>query len=542
MAELTVAMAQLDFLVGGVEINAKKIVAAIARARDELGADLVCFPELALTGYPPEDLLWRPGLYKKIEAVLPEIVQAAANINVIFGMPRRDNDVLFNSAIWIRDRQIVGYYDKHELPNYSVFDEKRYFTCGTNAMVVNVKNIPVGVTICEDVWFAQPTRQAVQAGAQVVININASPFHLGKIQDREDVVVERALENACPIVYLNLVGCQDELVFDGASFVVDGDGRIIQRCIAFGETIELARFNVDSTTSRLVPKTLTLNRYPDRETSAYQALVFGVRDYIQKNGFNGAVLGLSGGIDSALTLCIAVDALGAKNVEAVMLPSRYTAQMSLDDAQKLAENLGVNYRVMSIEPAFSVFLDTLANEFTGLAPDVTEENIQARCRGVILMAISNKTGKMVLTTGNKSELATGYSTLYGDMAGGYNVLKDVPKMLVYQLSEYRNRISPVVPRRIIDRAPTAELRFNQTDQDSLPPYPVLDAIIERYVEQDVSLEQMIADGFDAETVRKVIRMLDRNEYKRRQGPPGVRITPRAFGKDRRYPITSGYKE
>ncbi len=535
---LRVAMAQTNFLVGDIAGNADKIRQAVARARDELNADVVVFPELSLTGYPPEDLLLRDGLYQQVEAALAGIAPACRGIVAVLGYPRRHQGRVYNAAGVMRDGAMVAHYHKQCLPNYSVFDEKRYFSPGDQPCVVDIAGVPVALSLCEDIWFEQPARQARAAGARLLLNLNASPFHLGKSAQREQVVAERARENRLPVVYVNLVGGQDELVFDGASFVVDETGGLCQRLPSFKEELAVVEFALGA--EAVSPRGGAVAPLPDDEAAAYQALVLGVADYVGKNGFKGVVLGLSGGIDSALSLVVAVDALGAENVEAVMLPSRYTSRMSLEDAEALAATLGVDYRVISIEPVFEAFMGVLADEFAGTRADVTEENIQARSRGVILMAISNKKGKLVLSTGNKSEMAVGYSTLYGDMAGGLDVLKDVPKTLVFRLAEYRNRLGRVIPQRIIDRPPSAELAADQKDEDSLPAYEVLDPILERYVEQDKSVAEIVAEGFDPDTVRTVARMVDRNEYKRRQAAPGIRITARAFGKDRRYPITSGF--
>lgn len=538
MRHLRVVMAQLDFLVGDIAANVSSMLVAASRARDELDADIILFPELAITGYPPEDLLLRPGLHGRVLAGLEELKRGIKGITAVVGYPRHARGGLFNAVSVVRDGAIIATYHKQFLPNYSVFDEKRYFTPGAVASAVfEVNGVTLGLVICEDVWMHDPVFLSVQAGAQLVLVPNASPYHCGKQAEREQIVSQRARENGVPLIYANLVGGQDELVFDGGSFVVNHDGQVVQRAPAFTEDLYLVEFSVDGKVS---PVAAALAPLPDEEESVYQALVLGVRDYINKNGFKGAVIGLSGGIDSALTLAVAVDAIGAQRIEAVMMPSRYTADMSLEDARAEAELLGVRYREIAIEPAFNVFIDSLADEFAGLPNDTTEENIQARCRGVILMAISNKTGKMVLTTGNKSEMAVGYATLYGDMAGGFDVLKDVPKTLVYRLSNYRNAISPVIPQRVIDRPPSAELAPDQVDQDSLPPYDELDAILERYVERDQCAEDIVAAGFNEVTVRRVIGMVDRNEYKRRQAAPGVRVTRRAFGRDRRYPITSGF--
>jgi NAD+ synthase (glutamine-hydrolysing) len=536
-ARLRIVIGQLNLMVGDVSGNVMKMIAAAQRARDEFRADAIVFPELALTGYPPEDLLLRPDLTARVESGLGELMRATVGIDVITGYPRRQYGKLFNAAVVLRNSALAASYYKHCLPNYGVFDEKRYFASGTEPCVVEIRGVPVGITVCEDVWEGWPVDEVVAAGAEIVVNLNASPFHRNKGRERIDVVSRAAAQNHVPIVYANLVGGQDELVFDGESFVVNAAGEVTQRAPAFQEG--LYPVDVDfGMTIEPVGGVVTAD-LPEVE-SIYAALVLGVRDYIEKNGFKGAVLGLSGGIDSALTLCIAVDAIGRDRVEAVMMPSRYTASMSVEDARAQAQALGVKHRAIPIEPMYESFLAALRDEFAGLPADTTEENIQARVRGVLLMAISNKTGRMVLTTGNKSEMAVGYATLYGDMAGGFAAIKDVPKTLVYRLAEYRNRANGAIPRRVIERPPSAELRADQKDTDSLPPYDVLDAILERYVELDQSSEQIVASGFDAATVCRVLGMVDRNEYKRRQAPPGVRITPRAFGRDRRYPVTSGY--
>ncbi len=537
-SRLRVVMAQLNMLVGDVEGNADRIIESATRARDEFQADVVLYPELTLTGYPPEDLLLRPGLYPRVLHELERIGREVSGITLIVGYPRQAMGGNYNAAALIRDGRIEASYHKQHLPNYSVFDEKRYFVPDEANCLCEINGIKVGLTICEDIWHPGPVSQACAAGASLILNLNASPFHISKGMEREATVAERVAESGVPIVYVNLVGGQDELVFDGESFVMDGDGQVTQRCPAFEEGLYPVDFTVEAGMVR--PLLGQVAPVLSEEESVYRALVLGVRDYIDKNGFPGVVIGLSGGIDSALTLAVACDAIGSERVEGVLMPSRYTADMSVEDARLEAEALGVEYHIIPIENTFGAFLDSLAAEFAGKAPDVTEENIQARCRGVILMAISNKKNKMVLTTGNKSEMAVGYSTLYGDMAGGFDVLKDVPKTLVYRLAEYRNTLSAVIPRRVIERPPSAELAADQQDSDSLPDYPVLDAILERYVEQDQCRDDIVAAGFDDATVDWVIRQVDRNEYKRRQAPPGVRITHRAFGRDRRYPITSGF--
>ncbi|MCL5669384.1 MAG: NAD+ synthase [Gammaproteobacteria bacterium] len=536
---LRIAAAQLNLCVGDVRGNVRKLIAAALGARDELRADVVVFPELALTGYPPEDLLLRADLHAQVLEGIEELKREISGIAAVLGYPHREDSHLYNAVLLLRDGVIAARYFKQNLPNYGVFDEKRYFTAGDQPCVVDIKGVPTALTICEDIWMPGPIRQAHEAGARLLININASPFHLAKGEERMELLKLRAQQGEMPIVYVNLVGGQDELVFDGESLAVDAQGQLMLRAPAFAEGL----FPMDLQVNGSIVMQPGERRAPlSEEQSAYQALVLGVRDYVNKNGFQGVAIGVSGGIDSALTLAIAVDALGAERVEAVLMPSRYTATMSVEDGKAIAEALGVKHSLISIEPAFQAFLDSLKEEFAGLPADVTEENIQARCRGVILMAIANKKRNIVLSTGNKSEMSVGYATLYGDMAGGFAPLKDVPKLLVYRLAEYRNRIKPVIPRRVFERAPTAELASGQKDTDALPPYTVLDPILKMYVEQDKRPEDIVAAGFDEQTVRRVIRMVDRNEYKRRQAAPGVRITPRAFGRDRRYPITWGGRQ
>jgi NAD+ synthase (glutamine-hydrolysing) len=537
---LRLVIAQQDFPVGDVAGNVERVIQAATQARDRLRAHAIVFPELTLTGYPPEDLLLRLHLYGQVQAGLARLQAAVPGISIIVGHPQRVDDKVYNAASVIQDGRISATYFKQLLPNYSVFDEKRYFAAGSDACVVTIEGVPVGITLCEDVWQPQPVSQCVSAGARLILVLNASPYHMQKGREREQLIQQRVHECHVPMVYVNLVGGQDELVFDGDSFVADGSGRITQRCPAFAEGL----FAVDFALRDGVPTPASqpLPPAPSLEQEVYSALVLGVRDYVRKNRFPGVAIGLSGGIDSALTLCIAVDAFGPDKVEALMMPSRFTSNISLEDAATQARILGVAYHVLPIDPLFDAFLATLKDEFQGRARDVTEENLQARIRGTLLMAVSNKTGKMVLTTGNKSEMAVGYATLYGDMAGGYGAIKDVYKTLVYRLAEYRNRAGEVIPRRVIERPPSAELAPDQKDTDSLPPYDILDAVLEKYVEQDRSPEEIVAAGFDAAIVRRVVAMVDRNEYKRRQAAPGVRITRRAFGRDRRYPITSGYRE
>jgi NAD+ synthase (glutamine-hydrolysing) len=535
---LRLVMAQRDFLVGAVSRNADGVIEAAQQARDELGADLIVFPELTLAGYPPEDLLLRPGFQEIVDQALLRVRSQVSGIHVLVGHPEKTAEGRFNTASLIRDGDIIARCRKHNLPNYSVFDEKRYFVAGEGFCVAEIAGVRVGVSICEDIWMPEPAQAAVAAGAQLLVNLNASPFHIGKGNEREAVVANRAQETHCAVVYVNLVGGQDELVFDGESFVVDQAGTTVIRAPAYQHGLYPVDFELAGESLKPLPGQLTPRL--SEEASVYHALVKGVRDYIAKNGFQGAVIGLSGGIDSALTLCIAVDAIGADQVEALMMPSRYTADISLEDARAQARALGVDYREISIEPPFNAFLEALSEVLAGTEADTTEENIQARCRGVILMAVSNKQGRILLTTGNKSEMSVGYATLYGDMAGGFAPIRDVPKLLVYRLAEYRNSLGAVIPQRVLDRPPSAELAPDQKDEDSLPPYSVLDPILEGYIAEDLSIEELVHRGFDRDTVRRVATLVDRNEYKRRQAPPGVRITQRAFGRDRRYPITSGF--
>lgn len=529
-------MVQDKFLVGDIVGNADKMIAQAQRARAE-GAALVVFPELALVGYPPEDLLLRPGFIDRVEAEVKRICLAVGDIDVVFGLPQRREGKLYNSALWLQGGKVIASYQKQCLPNYSVFDEMRYFHPGTSACVVELDGVSFGLAICEDVWASAPVLQAKSAGAEVMLVLNASPFHLGKYHERVAVLKQRAQESGLALLYLNTVGGQDELVFDGESLLMNAQGEAIYRAPAFAAATEY----VDVNRHTLKPHSNQRRADLPEAEAVYSALVLAIKDFVHNNGFRGVVIGLSGGVDSALTLALAVDALGADNVQAVMMPSRYTAEMSLQDAAAEAQALAVHYEVISIEPAFAAFLEALQPVFAGREVDVTEENIQARCRGLMLMAISNKTGRMVLTTGNKSEMAVGYATLYGDMSGGFAPLKDVSKTLVYKLCRYRNALSAVIPERVLTRAPSAELRHDQIDQDSLPDYEVLDRILELSVERDLPMAEIVAEGIDAGTVERVLAMVRRNEYKRRQAAPGVRITRRAFGRDRRYPITSGYE-
>ncbi|MDY0069116.1 MAG: NAD+ synthase [Porticoccaceae bacterium] len=538
MTSITVALAQINPLVGDIPGNTRKTLDSIAAAR-AAGARVVLLPELMLTGYPPEDLLLRPSLDGRIARAVAEVAAASDGILAVVGYPRRRDGVLYNMAGVFRDGELVAEYAKQLLPNYQVFDEKRYFGQGTAPCVVELDGVPLAITICEDIWQPGPMAAARDAGARAMLCINASPFHRGKQAEREQVVASRAREGAMPVVYINQVGGQDELVFDGGSMAVDAGGAVRMRAPLFAEGLHFCQLVVSPEAVAVAPGEMA--EVPELLPSVYQALVTGVRDYVDKNRFKGVVLGLSGGIDSALTLAVAVDALGPERVEAVMMPFRYTSQLSRDAAAEEARRLGVRYRSLGIEPLYDAFMTTLAEEFAGLPVDLTEQNIQARARGVLLMAISNKKGLLVLTTGNKSEVAVGYCTLYGDMAGGFDVLKDVPKTLVFALSRYRNSLSPVIPESVITRPPSAELAPDQKDEDNLPPYEVLDRILELYIEEDQGAEAIVAAGFAREDVYRVIRLVDLNEYKRRQAPIGVRITRRGFGRDRRYPVTNGWR-
>jgi NAD+ synthase (glutamine-hydrolysing) len=538
---MIIAFAQVNLLVGDIAANAEKIAGFAARARDEHGASLAIFPELAVTGYPPEDLLLRPGLYRQVARALQRIAHAAAGIDIVVGHPDSDNGAIYNSCSWFRGGDVVAGYRKRILPNYGVFDEKRYFSPGEAVRIVDFGGIPVSMSICEDLWTPQHALESARAGAAMLLNINASPFHFEKLEERMALIRRRAGETGMAILYGNLVGGQDELVFDGGSMAADGEGEFAMIAPQFEEGLFLVEAGFDTGRVRLSGGSGLAAR-PSHADAAWRALVLGIADYVRKNRFNGVVIGLSGGIDSAVTLCLAVDALGAGRVNALLMPSRYTSDISITDARELADRLGVSHHTVSIEPPFTAFREILQPLFAGLPEDATEENIQARCRGVLLMAISNKTGRLVLTTGNKSEVAVGYATLYGDMAGGFAPLKDASKTLVFDLARHRNRDREIIPWRTIERPPSAELRADQKDEDFLPPYEMLDRILERYVERDQAPEEIIDAGFDPATVRRVVELVDRNEYKRRQAAPGIKISKRAFGRDRRYPITSAYRE
>lgn len=532
---LRIAVAQFNATVGDLTGNVERIIECAAQAKAR-GAQVLLTPELALSGYPPEDLLLRPDFYRACNRALDDLANRVDGIALIIGHPEECDGRRYNAATVLENGQRKAVYRKIRLPNYEVFDEKRYFDAGSEACVVTIAGVRCGINICADIWEAGAAELAHAAGAELLLVLNASPCHLEKHQQRALVLGERIAATGIPAIYANLVGGQDELVFDGGSFALDAQQNCRMRLPQFAEALGIVDFTAGQLHSDDMVVELSV------EAEAYQALVLGVRDYIGKSNFKGAIIGFSGGIDSALTLCVAVDALGAANVRAVMMPSPYTAQMSLDDSRAMIETLGVRYDEIPILPAMQTYQALLDPLFAGLPADTTEENIQARIRGNLLMALSNKTGALVLTTGNKSEMAVGYCTLYGDMAGGFAVIKDVYKTLVYRLSRYRNTISPVIPENIIVRPPSAELKPDQTDQDSLPPYEVLDAIVCAYMEEDRSPREIIAAGLPEDAVRRVVRLLRIAEYKRRQSPVGIRITQRGFGKDWRYPITNRYQD
>ena len=576
MRKFRLALAQIDVAVGDLEGNAKKIIEYIGRAR-EVGADLVAFPEMAIPGYPPEDLLFKPQFIRENLARLEQITAASKGIAVVTGFIDSDRDV-YNAAAFIYDGQLIGKYHKMYLPNYGVFDEDRYFKTGTKCPVYTINGTPFGVTLSEDIWYATgPTVVQRAAGAELIVNINGSPFHAGKRSFREKMLATRAADNGLFVAYVNLVGGQDELVFDGDSMIYDPEGEAVAHASQFREELLVADLDVESVfRSRLrdprprkerdrmldeigTPVLVDVSGYsangekpdiPEQDIAAfdevgevYEALVLGTRDYVRKCGFSKVLIALSGGIDSTIVAAIAVDALGSENVVVIAMPSRYSSEGSVSDAKTLADNLGIEMWTVPIEEPFTAFLNTLSPHFEGTEWGVAEENIQSRIRGNLIMAMSNKFGWLVLTTGNKSEMATGYATIYGDMAGGYAVIKDVPKILVYELCRYRNRVAgkDLIPQTVIDKPPSAELRPDQVDEDSLPPYSVLDPILKAYVEDDLSYDEIIGLGYSEEDVKRAITLVDRNEYKRRQAPPGIKITPRNFGRDRRMPIANRYR-
>jgi NAD+ synthase (glutamine-hydrolysing) len=572
---LRLGLAQINTTVGDLDGNAAKVLDYVGRAR-ELGVDVLSFPEMTITGYPPEDLLLRPQFIHDNLAVLERVVKGCQGITAVVGFVDRERDI-HNAAAIIHDGRLVDVYHKQFLPNYGVFDENRYFQAGTRCPVYVMAGIGVGVSICEDIWYPEdPTRAQAHAGAQVIININGSPYHMGKRDFREHMLATRASDYAVFISYTNQVGGQDELVFDGASMVVSPRGEVLAQAGAFEEELLICDLDVEETFQASLHEPRRRKERPAAGAGAsvarvhvsdepladkkppverrfapslgddaevYSALVLGTRDYLLKNGFRKAVIGLSGGVDSSLVAAIAVDALGRENVVGVAMPSRFSSEGSIRDARELADSLGIQLMTIPIEGPFTAFLDLFSEPFAGSEFGVTEENIQSRIRGLISMALSNKFGWLVLTTGNKSEMATGYATLYGDMAGGFAVIKDVPKTLVYRLARYRNGLGPrpVIPQSVIEKEPSAELRPDQRDADTLPPYETLDSILEAYVEEDKSVDEIAAMGFDKELVKRVMAMVDGSEYKRRQAPPGVKISPRAFGRDRRLPIANRYK-
>ena len=577
MRTFRLAMAQMNPTVGDLEGNTRAILRLIDEART-LGADLVAFPEMALTGYPPEDLLLKPQFVQDSLKFRDQVVAQTKDIAVVLGCVDR-NEHLYNAAAVACDGKLIGVYHKIYLPNYGVFDERRYFEPGRECPVYVINGVSVGVNVCEDIWYeVGPTEVQCVAGAELIININGSPYHAGKLDFRERMLAERAVHNRAIVSYTNMVGGQDELVFDGGGLVLDPHGLLLVKGCQFEEEMVVVDLDIDAVrtarregprahakspdelaqvgTSSVVhvsdhrdpgqrpklPNHLHIGLQPLEEV--YAALVMGTRDYVRKNGFQKVLIGLSGGIDSSLTAVVAVDALDGENVVGVSMPSRYSSEGSIVDAKLLAENLGIELQIIAIEQAFGSYLEMLEPQFRSTEPGVAEENLQARIRGNILMGLSNKFGWLVLTTGNKSELATGYSTLYGDMAGGFSVIKDVPKTLVYELADYVNRRDSreVIPQAVIDKPPSAELRPDQRDQDSLPPYDVLDAVLKAYVEEDRSHAEIVEMGFDPQIVQQVIKLVDYSEYKRRQAPPGVKITPRNFGRDRRMPIVNRYRQ
>jgi len=552
-----IACAQVNSTVGDLRANQDKIIQFIGFCRDKQ-ADIVCFPELALTGYPPEDLLLKPQFVQDNLKAIGEVAGTVKGIIAVVGFVNFDGEKRFNAAAVIYDGKIRGMYHKMYLPNYGVFDEQRYFAPGEHAGIYEIAGVRFGVNICEDIWHESgPLAQQVKAGARLILNISASPYHAGKVAQREKLVSSQARTHAVPIVYTNLIGGQDELVFDGQSMVVDAQGKIIKRAAAFREEILFADMPVEVKAEKPAAQLINIASHFSKEKKSvlsereyqplapaeeiYKALVLGLKDYVAKNGFKKVVIGLSGGIDSSLVATIAADALGRDNVIGVFMPSRYSSLESEVDAQLVSQNLGIEFKSVSIEHIYRMYLLFFESHFVGLRRDITEENIQARIRGNILMAFSNKFNWLVLTTGNKSEISTGYATLYGDMAGGFAVIKDVFKTVVYDLARFRNKQKEIIPERVLSKEPTAELKLNQKDSDTLPPYDLLDPILKAYVEEDKSLEEIVDLGFDRDIVSDVIKLVDRSEYKRRQAAPGIKITPKAFGRDRRMPITNKYK-
>jgi len=554
---LRVACAQINCTVGDLEGNSKKIGEYLKKAKD-YGVDIISFPELAITGYPPEDLLLKPKFIEDNLKILKKLAKNVAGPVVVVGFVDKVSEDIYNAAAVIYDGEIKGVYHKMFLLNYGVFDEKRYFNAGDKPLVFRYGEFVFGVNICEDIWHQEgPTKIQSLSGAKLIININASPYYAGRIREREEVVRNQAKSNQVVVIYTNLIGGQDELVFDGQSMVIDSQGKIVRRAEAFKEDLLITDLDISPNDTKKSKKIVTIsnefvpkNKPPlsrkeieplEPIAEIYQALLLGLKDYTNKNGFQKVIIALSGGIDSSLVATLALDALGRDNVIGIFMPSRYSSRESEENVKQLSENLGIKLLSISIEQIFKMYLMVVEPHFWGLARDITEENLQARIRGNIVMAISNKFGWLVLTTGNKSEMSTGYATLYGDMAGGLAVIKDVPKTLVYKLTKYRNSLGSVIPENVFTREPTAELKINQKDTDTLPAYEVLDPILKAYIEEDKSLDEIISLGFDKQTVERVVNMVDRSEYKRRQAPPGIKITPKAFGKDRRMPITNRYR-
>ena len=537
--KISIGIVQENPIVGDIEGNLQLAINAIDKLSKQSSPDIFLFTEMFITGYPPEDLILRDDLLDASYKAVEKLCEVKPESFIVIGYPKKEGDSIFNCAGVLRNKSVITEYKKQELPNYEVFDEKRYFQSGKGPGIFEVNGLRVGLSVCEDIWHENVIKQLHEKKTDLILNINASPFHLDKIKERKVLISGHAINYSLPIVYANQVGGQDELVFDGTSMAMDGEGQQILQLEKFKEDYKIVNFTSDQEGKLLSEKREEIPEDKELE-EVYKALVLGAKDYIQKNNFPGVLIGSSGGIDSALTAAIAADAIGPEKVRTFMLPFKFTSDMSVEDSEKLAVNLGIKHSVIPIGDIYESFADSLEDEFSGLEPDITEENLQSRCRGVILMALSNKSGELVLTTGNKSETAVGYSTLYGDTAGGFGVLKDVPKTLVYELSRYRNTISHVIPDRIIDRPPSAELAPDQQDSDSLPDYAILDKIIELYVEQDKSKVEIEESGIDKSMVDRVIRLIDLSEYKRRQAPLGVKITSRGFGKDRRYPITNKF--
>ncbi|MBT8082911.1 MAG: NAD+ synthase [Gammaproteobacteria bacterium] len=533
-----VALAQVDLVVGDVAGNTARIIEYAVRARDTDDADIVVFPELSVCGYPPEDLLFHAGLRHDVEAAVEKVRREVSGIAVLLGFPEYDDDDIYNACAVLHDGKVLAHYRKHRLPNYAVFDEERYFKAGRQPAVFSLNGIRIGLSICEDVWSRGPMSASRAAGAECMLVINGSPFEVNSQDNRERAVRARVAETTVPVVYVNHIGGQDELVFDGGSFVMDADGAVVYRAPSFDQSMHTVE--LEGTAKGVVVGRSRIERPGERVERIYRALVRGTRDYVTNHGFPGVIIGLSGGVDSALVLAIACDAIGADKVRAVQMPFRYTAAISQEDSARQAQTFGIQYDVIPIEPMYEATMRQLVPVLGETEPDATEENIQSRCRGLLLMAISNKTGRMLLTTGNKSEMAVGYATLYGDMAGGFAPIKDCTKSLVYELARYRNTLGEAIPERVITREPSAELRPEQKDSDALPPYDVLDPILQAFIEDDLSVAEIEQRGFDRQVVIRVLEMVKRNEYKRRQAPPGVRISSRAFGRDWRYPITSRY--